>query len=229
MDERIEKAGELYDRAVFTGEADGLAQADQSLDAAEAELAVARGKLAHLRFLLRRDEDPDGAREDPDELPLFERAERLYRDLGDVRGQAEALFWVGCCHQVVRRDNAAAVPALRRSLELATEAGDRLIMSEALRHLGIEAHFGGRPDEAIQRLEESSRLRREVGLLAGVASNQIGLAYIAAAQERTDDALALLDEASVIAAASQANRILEQIDQVRAEVSDPPARRLTGS
>lgn len=218
MDERIEKAGELYDRAVFTGEAEGLAQADRGLDAAEAELAVTRGKLAHLRFLLRRDEDPDGAREDPGELPLFERAERLYRDLGDVRGQAEALFWVGCCHQVVRRDNAAAVPALRRSLELATQAGDRLIMSEALRHLGIEAHFGGRPDEAIQRLEESSRLRREVGLLAGVASNQVGLAYIAAAQDRRADAAALLDEAAGLAGDSGARRILASVEEARADL-----------
>ena len=142
MDERIENAGQLYDRAVFSGDASGLPQAGRELDAAEAELALARGKLAHLRFLLQRDENPDEAREDPDELPLFERAARLYAGLGDVRGEGEALFWVGCCFQVVRRDNAAAVPALRRSLELATRAGDRPTMSEALRHLGIEAHLG---------------------------------------------------------------------------------------
>ncbi|MGH3410671.1 MAG: hypothetical protein ACRDRJ_50480 [Streptosporangiaceae bacterium] len=218
MDERIEKAGRLYDRAVFTGDAGGLADAGRDLDAAEAELALARGKLAHLSFLLQRDEDPDGAREDPDELPLFERAARLYAGLGDVRGEGEALFWVGCCHQVVRRDNAAAGPALTRSLELATRVGDRLTMSEALRHLGIEAHFGGQPDEARQRLEESSRLRREVGSLAGVASNQIGLAYIAAAGDRRAEADALLTEAAALAGASGAERVLRSVQEAQAEL-----------
>jgi hypothetical protein len=36
----------------------------------------------------------------------------------------------------------------------------------------------------------------------------VGLACIAAARQRSDDALALLDEASAIAEASQAHRIL---------------------
>jgi Tetratricopeptide repeat len=215
VDDRIEAAGRLYDQAVFSGDATGLAEADRGLDAAEAELALARGKLAHLRFLLQRDEDPDAARPDPRELELFERAARLYAGLGDGRGEGEALFWVGCCHQVVLRDNAAAVPALHRSLELATAAGDRLVMSEVLRHLGIEAHFGGRPDEAIPYLEESSRLRRELGLLAGVASNQIGLAYIAAAQDRRADAAAALAEAAELASAAGAERVLESVREAR--------------
>ena len=74
---------------------------------------------------------------------MFERAAELYRARGDVRGEAESLFWVGCCHQVVRRDNEAAVPVLWRSLELATEADDPMTMSEALRHLGIAEHAAG--------------------------------------------------------------------------------------
>jgi tetratricopeptide (TPR) repeat protein len=218
MDVRIEKAGQLYDRAVFSGDASGLADTDRELDAAEAELALARGKLAHLRFLLQRDEDPDGALEDPRELALFERAAQLYRDLGDVRGEGEALFWVGCCQQVVRRDNAAAVPVLDRSLALATEAGDRLVMSEVLRHLGIEAHFGGRPDEARRHLEDSSRLRRELGLLAGVASNETGLAYLAAGQGRRADAAAALAEAAALATATGALRVLASAREARAEL-----------
>jgi hypothetical protein len=97
--------------------------------------------------------------------PLFERAARLYRSLGDVSGEAEALFWVGCCHQVIRRDNAAAVPLLERSLELAARAGDADTMAEALRHLGIAVHRTGNLDEARRRLEEATRLRRQTGRL----------------------------------------------------------------
>jgi tetratricopeptide (TPR) repeat protein len=91
-------------------------------------------------------------------------------------------------------------------------------MSEILRHLGIWAHATGRLDLARQRLEESTALRRETGLLPGVAANLIGLAYIASAQGRRDDALALLDEARTIAEAHQAQRILRQVSEARRTV-----------
>ena len=223
MDERVRQARRLYEQAVFSGETGPLTKADQHLDAAQADLAaaqadlaVARGRILHTRFLLRRDEDPAAAEADLRELALFERAAQLYRELGDVRGESEALFWVGCFHQVVRRDNATALPVLERSLELASQAGDQAVMAEVLRHLGIEAHAAGRLDTARQHLEESTRLRREIGQLPGAAANLVGLIYIAAAQERYDDALALLDEAAAIAAASHAPRILEQLTEARA-------------
>jgi hypothetical protein len=99
------------------------------------------------------------------------------------------------------------------------------VKSEALRHLGIAAHGAGRLEVARQRLEESMRLRCEIGLLPGAAANMVGLAYIAVAQQRNDDALALLDEASAIAEASQAHRILQQINEARAELSDQHTHR----
>jgi hypothetical protein len=43
----------------------------------------------------------------------------------------------------------------------------------------------------------------------------VELAYIAAAQERSSDALALLDEADAIARASQAHRIVQQVSEAR--------------
>jgi tetratricopeptide (TPR) repeat protein len=223
----VRRAGLLYERAVFTGDAGSLAEADRELDAAEADLAVARGRLMHARFLLRRDQDSAAVDDGVGELALFERAAALYRALGDVGGEAEALFWVGCFHQVIGHDNATAVPVLEQSLELATQAGEMAVMAEALRHLGIAAHHAGRLEAARQWLEESTRLRRELGHLPGAAANIVGLAYIAAAQERSDDALALLDEASAIARTCHAHRILAQVDEALAELSDqhpdPPA------
>jgi len=138
VDERIRRAGIAYEQSVFGGHAGLLAAADRDLNGVEADLAVARGRLMHTRFLLRRDEAGEPVTE-PGELPLFERARDLYRGLGDVGGEAEALFWIGCYHQVVRRDDAAAVPAL----ELASQAGAKSTMSEVLRHLGIHAHAAG--------------------------------------------------------------------------------------
>ena len=92
-------------------------------------------------------------------------------------------------------------------------------MSEALRHLGIAAHARGDLEAARQRLEESTRLRREIGLLPGVASNMVGLAYIAAAQGRVDDALALISEGCTIARAARADRTLQQLNEARAAIS----------
>jgi tetratricopeptide (TPR) repeat protein len=216
MDERISRACLEYQRAIFSGDAGPMQEAGTGLDGVEADLCLARGKLAHGRFLLRHGEDPGSARDDAGELALFERAARLYRSLGDVRGEGEALFWAGCFRQVVARDNEAAVPLLERSLELASKAGDKDTMAEALRHLGIAAHFSGQFEAARQRLEESTLLRRQTQNLPGVASNQVGLAYIAMAEGRPQDATPLLDEATETARAAGAARLLATIGEARA-------------
>jgi tetratricopeptide (TPR) repeat protein len=220
---RIEQAGRLYLRSIFTGDAGALTAADRELDAVEADLALARGRVLHGRFLAQREAGQEQPAEDPRELALFEQARALYQALGDARGEAEALFWVGCCHQIVRRDNDAAVPALDRSLALSAEAGDVATQSDALRHLGVAEHAAGRLDAARERLEESTRLRRAAGLMPGVAANLVGLAYVAAGQGRRADALALADEAAAIAEASGAPVIVRQAGEAGAHAVASPA------
>jgi hypothetical protein len=139
VDERVRRAQRLHEQAVFTGAVQPLQRAARELDAAEADLALARGHLLHTRFLLERDADPAAAAPGPAELPLFERAGRLYRSLGDAGGQ-----------------------------------------------------------------------------LAGVASNLVGLVYIAAAEGRRADALALAAEGSALARAAGAGRTLRELDEARA-------------
>ena len=217
-DGRIEQSRLLYERARHDAEPSALAEADLVLDAVEADLALARGRVLHGRFLQQREDDPEHLHEDPDELPLFERAAELFRQLADVRGEGEALFWIGCLQQVIRRDNDAAVPVLKRSLVLASQVGDKPTMAEALRHLGIADHAAGRLEAARERLEESSRLRRDTGNLQGVAANLVGLIYIAIGQGRRDDALALAAEAETIAGAYGAHGILRQIQEARTAI-----------
>jgi len=210
-DDRIERARLFYERAVFAGEVEALTIAESELDALEADLAVARGRVLHARFLDERNEDPH-------ELALFERAAHLYQVVGDVRGEGEALLWIGVFHQVVRQDTDAAVPCLERSRELAVQVDDKLTLSYTLRHLGFAEHGAGRLDAARELLEESVRLRREIGFLPGVAANLVGLTYVAAAQGRHDDALALAEEADAIAEASGAQSILSQVQEARAQL-----------
>ncbi|MCL7379960.1 tetratricopeptide repeat protein [Streptomyces sp. 35G-GA-8] len=207
-DTRIEQAQLLYERAVFGGDGDAPAVADLGLDGVEADVALARGRLVHARFLEERIED---ARE----LELFERAAVLYERVGDVRGEGEALFWVGTFHQVVRDDTESALPAFIRALDLATAAGDRLTMSYALRHLGFAEHMAGELDAARARLEESTRLRREIGFLPGVAANLITLAQFAAEQARQGDAAALLDEATELAEETGSKGVLRWVTAAR--------------
>jgi tetratricopeptide (TPR) repeat protein len=206
--ERIEAARALLDRAVFDGEDDALDRAERELDAVEADLALRRGQIARTRG---RPRHPDG----PDELTSLEHAVRLYQGLGDERGEAEALLWVAIHHQMARRDDDTAVPLLRRALDLATRAGDRMTTSYVLRHLGIADHAAGRLDEARDRLAESTRLRRELGFLPGVAANLVGLAHVAMARGENDRAAELIDEAADLAGRGGAGAVLRSVEQAR--------------
>jgi tetratricopeptide (TPR) repeat protein len=203
-----ERAKQLYEQAVFGGDAEALTIADRELDAAEADLALARGRILHARFLEDRQEDPR-------ELPLFEQAAELYHRLGDARGEAEALFWIGCCHQVVRDSDEAGLPFLERSYRLAVAAGDDLTRSYAVRHLGFADLANGDMAAGRRRLEESVELRRKIGFQPGVAAGLLALAQVAAETGDRDSELALLDEAEAIARDSGAHGILHWIERSR--------------
>lgn len=210
-DDRLELAGQLYEQAVFGGDASAIIVAEQELDRVEADLALARGRILHARFL-------EVSREDERELALFEHALELYRSLGDLRGESEALFWVGTFHQVIRHDNDAATPALERSYDLAVQVGDKLTQSYAVRHLGFAALAAGQTRGARERFEESVQLRRDIGFLPGVAAGLVALAFVAAEEGRRDDARAQLEEAASIANASHALRIMGWVEEARKQL-----------
>ena len=216
-DDRLVRAKDLYERSVFHGEPDALAEADEILDAVEADLTLARGRIRHARYLAERQEVPE-------EKDLFERAASLYRALGDPRGEAEALFWIGTFEQVVRGDDAAALPAFLRAHDLATEVGDRLTLSYVVRHLGFVDMAAGDLAAARGRLEQSVALRREIGFRPGVAAGLLALAELAAEDGRAGEARALLDEAAATARTSGAAGIMRWIEAAReaVEKNDTP-------
>jgi len=213
-DSRLVRASALYERAIFGGDAEALPAADRELDSVEADLSLTRGRVLHARFLSERQEDPR-------ELALFERAAELSQRLGDVRGESEAAFWVGCFHQVVRGDSDLALPFFERSYQLAAQVGDKLTLSYAARHLGFVYAEAGTLDAAHEKLDESVRLRREIGFDPGVAAGLLALAELADRDGRPDDARALLDEADAIAVASGADGIRRWIAEARAEITRP--------
>jgi ketosteroid isomerase-like protein len=204
----LRRAQQHYEDAAFDDDVAGLAAADQELDAVEAGLTLARGRIMHARFLA-------GSEPDDDTRATFERAAALYRKLGDARGEAESLFWTATFHQAVRGDHQSARPLLDRAGELATAAGDTLTLSYVARHLGFADAQAGRLDLARQRLTESLTLRRELGFERGVAAALLALAEFEGRHGDPGEAAALLDEAEDRAEASRAAGIERRIGQLR--------------
>jgi tetratricopeptide (TPR) repeat protein len=205
------RAARCYDDATFGGRPELVVDGERELEMVEADLAFARGKLLHARFL-------DGRVErDERELPLFERAVELYRKLDDRAKLADALFWVGCCHQVVLDDESTALDYFHASYDLAAEVGADLIRSEAVRHLGFAAIRAGELDLAETRFAESLRLRRDADAPPGVvAAAIIPLAVVAQQRGDSDGAEDLFVQAHRIAEDNGAVGVLGWIDQARA-------------
>lgn len=208
----MEHVNELYEAAVFGGEKGAVAEANRELDAVEADVALARGKVLHAGYLADHQANPKQAE-------LLERALTLYQALGDVRGEAEALFWLGTWHQVVREAYEEAVPCFQRSYELADSVGDKLTLSYATRHLAFAAEAEGRMEEAQERFEESVRLREELGFLPGLAAALLALGEFR--RQRLGDregALRLMDKARSTAEKCGAHGVLVWIGNARAQL-----------
>ncbi|MGY6019787.1 tetratricopeptide repeat protein [Streptomyces spinosirectus] len=204
----VEHTGELFEAAMFRGDTAALERSDEVLDAVEAPLAMARGKVLHVRFL-------DDREENGRELELFERAAELYRRLGDAPGEADALFWIGCWHQVVKGDGTTGRPYFERSYALAKSVGDRMTMSYAIRHLGFADKDAGELDRARERLTESVTLRREIGFRPGEAAGLVALAYLAAETGDRAAAFRHLDEAQRVAVECGAKTVSGWVEQAR--------------
>lgn len=204
----VERAGELFEAAMFRGDTSAPDRSDEVLDAVEAPLAMARGKVLHVRFLNDREEDGR-------ERELFERAAELYRRLENAPGEADALFWTGCWHQVVKGDGTAGRPYFERSYALAKSVDDRMTMSYAIRHLGFADKDAGQFDLARERLTESVTLRREIGFQPGEAAGLVALAYLAAETGDRPTAFRHLDEAQTVAEECGAKAVAGWVERAR--------------
>jgi tetratricopeptide (TPR) repeat protein len=192
------------------------------LDSFEARVSLARGRLEYTRFLKDSIDNgvltPSSKAESSAHLayPRFRAAASLFQRLGDARGEAEALFWIGTYEQVVAKDEDAAAVSLSRARDLASEAGDGLLLSCVARHLGFHAMAEGRNDDARSLLEESVRLRRGLEFPEGVAAASVALAEFEAGHGYPDKALRLLDEVQGIAnATGLADELMQIVRETR--------------
>jgi tetratricopeptide (TPR) repeat protein len=218
LEDRIRNVASLYEIESFEGDPALWDQEELLLDAVEAEISLARGRLLHARFLLLLLQGKDTKFDHSSEaLSLFNHAEEIYRRLGNDRGEAEVLFWIGVIDQVTRHDDKAALVSFRRARELATKTGDILLLSSVERHLGFSDIHSGRFDEARKHLEESVKLRREMGFEAGIAAGLVSLAELSIETGDLRHAQELLDEAEAMSAPQKAG-IRTIVQQVRLQL-----------
>jgi tetratricopeptide (TPR) repeat protein len=215
----VELARTLNDRSTFGGAPDearteavlgrleDLARAEEDDELLAASLDL-RGRALHARFLADR-----GAGEPEGELELFERALEL-RAPDDARGLAESHFHVGLVHQVVRDDGPRSEPFFEESYRLAGEAGDDVMRSYAVRHLGWTRQERGDVEGARASFEESLRLRERAGFLPGVGAAALALAELEAEQGRPERARELLAQAREIFERVGMERFLGFADEI---------------
>jgi tetratricopeptide (TPR) repeat protein len=205
-----EGAGEEFEDAIDTLAA--RAEGDRRI---EALVLARRGLKLHSWFLEDRSRG-----EPPDELRLFDEALAIRRGLGDEGEIAESLFHVGLVHQVVRGDSQAALPYFEESYERAGAAGDELVASYAVRHLGFARQEAGDLDRAEEDFRESLELRRRAGWVSGVAAAELALVFLFAEQGRREEALSLAESVRETLSELGAARLLPlveaQVDQLRA-------------
>lgn len=153
--------------------------------------------LTHFRALQRGTRSEDA----PAEQALFATALEIRREIGDRAGVAQSLFGLGLVHQVLLRDEHAAIPLLREALATGDGVADDITLSEIHRHIGFfHAVVESDLDLAREHLQISADLRERHGdprwipggtlalgqteVLAGRHAAAIRLLRLAAEQER---------------------------------------------
>ena len=163
--------------------------------------------------------DSDRSQEPTDELDFFERALTLRREQGTVAQVAESLFHVGLVYDVIRKDYEQALLYHQEAYQLASEAGDKVMASYAIRHIGF-AHLAAEDTAAAeQAFLQSLTLREEAGFVPGVAFALPLLAHMDVLKGDKTSALSRLKRSQEIleslGATARVARIEEQIISLR--------------
>jgi tetratricopeptide (TPR) repeat protein len=177
----------------------GRFDAAQEHYAAALEL-TADGALPHLRadvltsyagFLSEKSEFEAAAQTIREALALRER-------LGDLRGMASSLMAQSTIDRLTGGDFASALATRRRALELARQAGSRLLEGWLLGNLANLLSQSGELDQAVAHLQEALHLMRETGDRSTEALfyNNLGVVY--GQQGRTDEELACYQRALAV-------------------------------
>ena len=156
---------------------------------------------------------------------LSDQGLRLYRRLGDVRGEAAMLVILGSVSHYTG-DYATAWTRYGESLALFRSEGDEPSISVALNNLANIAKEQGHMAESIALYEESLTIKRRLGDSRGIAIALNNLGTMALAQGQYDRAADFGEEALVLLRALGDKDVTAAIDTVaRAELHRGNIRR----
>lgn len=194
MTEQLERGRQSYASRAWTEAYESLAQADQSAPLAAGDLEL----LATSAYMLGREDAYVGA---------LERAHHLYLDAGEAAPAIRCAFWI-CVHFAHRGEMGPATGWLGRAQRLIErESADSvergyLLLPVVLRHVA-----GGNWEAAYATATDAARAGERFGEadLLSLAVMAQGRALIN--QGRTEEGLALLDEAMVAVIAGELSPI----------------------
>jgi tetratricopeptide (TPR) repeat protein len=131
-------------------------------------------------------------------IPWLEESLQIYRELGDLRGAAEALRGIALAAGS-RGDHARAILLLEEAASTLRALDDRAPLASALMNLGVEVSHHGDPLRATALYEEALELRRGAGDVLGAALCLVNLGGRARAAGELERARAHLGEAEELA------------------------------
>jgi tetratricopeptide (TPR) repeat protein len=140
-----------------------------------------------------------GEGEWPAIVDRFQRALAAREAASDTRGMAESVFHIGLTEQF-RNLNDQAAKTFERSLALAREVGDPVLISYPLRHLAYLTELRGDLKKSLAMHQECLRLREAGGHRTGTIHALIAVGdLMSKVDPRDDGAIAALEKARKLA------------------------------
>ena len=194
--------------------------AEKSTDPALiADASMARGRLLYFRAF--QDHQWSASQD------LFARAQKLYAQVKDPRGEADAWFYLGLVEQQQDRLDAGD-ERFRKGLALLQPVRDGVLVSFFHRHLAASAEERGQLDPAEKGFVESLQLRLDGKACVLSPFAQITLADFYAKANRSKEKIPrLLDEAVTTATRCGSNRAAVEAHLRLARATQDPLQRRT--
>ena len=182
-----------------------------------ADASMARGRLLYFRAF--QDHQWSASQD------LFSRAQKLYAQVKDPRGEADAWFYLGLVEQQQDRLDAGD-ERFRKGLALLQPVRDGVLVSFFHRHLAASAEERGQLDPAEKGFVESLQLRLDGKACVLSPFAQITLADFYAKANRSKEKIPkLLDEAVATATRCGSNRAAVEAHLRLARATQDPLQR----
>jgi tetratricopeptide (TPR) repeat protein/DNA-binding SARP family transcriptional activator len=97
-----------------------------------------------------------------DAIKEYRRAVAIYREIGDLRGEADSLNNIGMCYAYMSRDGEAIIHH-QKALQISQDLSERYEQAIALRNIAEVHRRAGRYGVAIENFERSLALARAIG------------------------------------------------------------------